>query len=226
MVRTGIQFQLTASRRGWRKSREAGGEPMIFQLTASRRGWPGRRHRDKALNHISTHSLTKRLTYINAGTLIVRDISTHSLTKRLTIASRTLPGGLEYFNSQPHEEADAVLLLLFALLTYFNSQPHEEADSTFCMFSIFWFVFQLTASRRGWRISKQEANHRAIFQLTASRRGWPVMALDTGIRIDFNSQPHEEADGVLIVSTSPSAYFNSQPHEEADEIRIYWICRA
>ena len=88
---------------------------MVYRIEI--RGWT-----------ISTHSLTKRLTYINAGTLIVRDISTHSLTKRLTIASRTLPGGLEYFNSQPHEEADAVLLLLFALLTYFNSQPHEEAD--------------------------------------------------------------------------------------------------
>ena len=34
----------------------------------------------------------------------------------------------DYFNSQPHEEADCVLVVRLAASSYFNSQPHEEAD--------------------------------------------------------------------------------------------------
>ena len=33
-------------------------------------------------------------------------ISTHSLTKRLTAAPESVSTLLDYFNSQPHEEAD------------------------------------------------------------------------------------------------------------------------
>ena len=34
----------------------------------------------------------------------------------------------EYFNSQPHEEADENKLEEMKANDYFNSQPHEEAD--------------------------------------------------------------------------------------------------
>ena len=37
-------------------------------------------------------------------------------------------GGLRYFNSQPHKEADQVFHSFCFLLSYFNSQPHKEAD--------------------------------------------------------------------------------------------------
>ena len=37
----------------------------------------------------------------------------------------------QYFNSQPHEEADGNLLRTFHENVNFNSQPHEEADGNF-----------------------------------------------------------------------------------------------
>ena len=101
---------------------------------------------------------------------------------------------MNYFNSQPHEEADAakdetpitfnisthsltkrltaykILYMFFHI--HFNSQPHEEAD-----------------------ISVESS---------------------CSLRKDFNSQPHEEADCRSIQRMQGFSYFNSQPHEEAD----------
>ena len=56
------------------------------------------------------------------------DISTHSLTKRLTYDQSKHYHGEKHFNSQPHEEADSWRTILSFHLWYFNSQPHEEAD--------------------------------------------------------------------------------------------------
>ena len=56
------------------------------------------------------------------------NISTHSLTKRLTFVLDLLSVVQGYFNSQPHEEADIPERSLQAVAIYFNSQPHEEAD--------------------------------------------------------------------------------------------------
>ena len=78
------------------------------------------------------------------------------------------------------------------------------------------FVFQLTASRRGWLvpiyatpvtidISTHSLTKRLttssslfvnvkIFQLTASRRGWRRIPMRSRHSLHFNSQPHEEAD--------------------------------
>ena len=78
-----------------------------------------------------------------------------------------------------------------------------------------------------------------VFQLTASRRGWRPVLLHSSCRVSyFNSQPYEEADlppvpreHSLDISTHSLTkrltsdiwhteffhrYFNSQPHEEAD----------
>ena len=77
-------FQLTASRRGWLSSHLCGWFLCLFQLTASRRGWPHAVNYNQFCSDISTHSLTKRLTY------------------RLSPIVR-FP---KHFNSQPHEEAD------------------------------------------------------------------------------------------------------------------------
>ena len=122
---------------------------------------------------ISTHSLTKRLTpgRNRAGDSAL--ISTHSLTKRLTQCGLHLQLLLFYFNSQPHEEADPIRTDTRHLQIYFNSQPHEEADDACTLLSAVWVIFQLTASRRGWR---------SLWRNTRTRE-------------HFNSQPHEEADG-------------------------------
>ena len=77
----------------------------------------------------------------------------------------------EFFNSQPHEEADSSgnasgdvgcfsthsltkRLTVSSrtgieLMMFFNSQPHEEADNAFPVLSQGRVIFQLTASRRG-----------------------------------------------------------------------------
>ena len=101
---------------------------------------------------ISTHSLTKRLTFYQNGFSPCWDISTHSLTKRLTIDTVIQHRAFnQNFNSQPHEEADKFPVYSYILQTsisthsltkrltstvpinqnllfHFNSQPHEEAD--------------------------------------------------------------------------------------------------
>ena len=188
-------FQLTASRRDWRRSTPRQPTSAAFQLTASRRGWRNEHVRRSWAKRISTHSLTKRLTrklqqsvsslsHFNSQPHEEADqeqvplqetvcISTHSLTKRLTTAKQASRTSCSYFNSQPHEEADGKRWSNMWRQTHFNSQPHEEADgpgtSDYMTFS--------------------------IFQLTASRRGWLDTFLLVRRIIYFNSQPHEEADG-------------------------------
>ena len=54
-----------------------------------------------------------------------------------------------YFNSQPHKEADSLLMTSCVNEKYFNSQPHKEADMTTWMKRSLPCVFQLTASQGG-----------------------------------------------------------------------------
>ena len=122
-------------------------------------------------------------------------ISTHSLTKRLTSDIWHTEFFHRYFNSQPHEEAD-------------NPCQHRKNNI---------FVFQLTASRRGWLsfytfadIVNGISTHSLTKRLTAGVTGhWDETS-------NFNSQPHEEADSFPGWPKHDLYYFNSQPHEEAD----------
>ena len=56
---------------------------------------------------ISTHSLTRRLTDYDVSFDKMEIISTHSLTRRLTNTWQNAHEEPEYFNSQPHKEADS-----------------------------------------------------------------------------------------------------------------------
>ena len=78
--------------------------------------------------NISTHSLTRRLTNNATINNISFVISTHSLTRRLTSVCFSICFNTLYFNSQPHKEADLLILFFIFSLQYFNSQPHKEAD--------------------------------------------------------------------------------------------------
>ena len=61
------------------------------------------------------------------------------------------------------------------------------------------------------------AHSKLVFQLTASRRGWRRYYRTLSIHgTYFNSQPHEEADFYVRKLVNRINYFNSQPHEEAD----------
>ena len=123
--------------------------------------------------YISTHSLTRRLTHCLSSLKPLRGISTHSLTRRLTMKQTYYKLCLDYFNSQPHKEAD-------------RSLQRNICDRE---------LFQLTASQGGWHINawwpvtKQViSTHSLTRRLTVSDS--PIFP-DVS---DFNSQPHKEAD--------------------------------
>ena len=122
--------------------------------------------------HISTHSLTRRLTTEILLILCILRISTHSLTRRLTrfpLCVLVSPG---YFNSQPHKEADEKLRILAHAHLYFNSQPHKEAD----------------------RLERKEVFIRYISTHSLTRR-LTLSKIHFRVTCDyFNSQPHKEAD--------------------------------
>ena len=209
-------FQLTASRRGWLPYPYLTAFVPAFQLTASRRGWRGipmnswrlypyfnsQPHEEADdsgtsginLSDISTHSLTKRLTYkrqpalprpalfqltaSRRGWLYIQQKRQQRLLFQLTASRRgwqepnTSREVNEYFNSQPHEEADDSGWIYPDIWTHFNSQPHEEADEILLMNRSAKRLFQLTASRRGWLLTVVKQFVQWTFQLTASRRGW------------------------------------------------------
>ena len=100
-------------------------------------------------------------------------ISTHSLTRRLTKFRSDLTQQSEYFNSQPHKEADAVTTAALQNWRYFNSQPHKEADG-------------LTIENR---ITFKDISTHSLTRRLTIRKGLRRKRIR-----DFNSQPHKEAD--------------------------------
>ena len=62
-------------------------------------------------DNISTHSLTRRLTDKIVMRHTPKNISTHSLTRRLTVLNNIVPTSQSYFNSQPHKEADKMIVM-------------------------------------------------------------------------------------------------------------------
>ena len=57
---------------------------------------------------------------------------------------------------------------------------------------------------------------KCLFQLTSSRRGWRLFISTYGSNIYFNSHPHEEDDQKSLMKSMTTLYFNSHPHEEDD----------
>ena len=104
--------------------------PSGFQLTASRRGW--RQYRPSGVLSGLHFNSQPHEEADNGG--------------------HTMGAHTSNFNSQPHEEADSCNGVYCPSLSYFNSQPHEEADCYRHYFLLFQNKFQLTASRRGWRL--------------------------------------------------------------------------
>ena len=125
---------------------------LLFQLTSSRRGWQNKKKRlaqQRKFQLTSSRRGWPRATVRNKRRYI---ISTHILTKRMTDF---------HINDE-------------LLTRYFNSHPHEEDD----VWRLHWHIrrneFQLTSSRRGWRVLCHYWHNLETFQLTSSRRGWPL----------------------------------------------------
>ena len=90
LKKTANLFQLTSSRRGWRWISWTCSNKQVFQLTSSRRGWQIFTAMMSYSQGISTHILTKRMTWnraLSSGNIY---ISTHILTKRMTNTDYTV----------------------------------------------------------------------------------------------------------------------------------------
>ena len=99
---------------------------------------------------------------------------------------------------------------------YFNSQPHEEADADGYKLQNAEITFQLTASRRGWLDTDCFEFCVIYFNSPPHDAADDALISPTTTTKHFNSQPHEEADWVFEKNDKWYIYFNSQPHEEAD----------
>ena len=166
--------------------------------------------------NISTHSLTKRLTTINPANTVSQSFQLTASRRGWPCSRPHVSTDQNYFNSQPHEEADPLVFPYSHLQTYFNSQPHEEADRDFicrtgiCMYfnsqpheeadflcQMLCDIPRISTHSLTKRLTLKELSgllFQTIFQLTASRRGWQCFAQLSIQFWHFNSQPHEEAD--------------------------------
>ena len=189
-----------------------------FQLTASQGGW--------------RWSLRLRQ--------CILQISTHSLTRRLTATMFAFFRHIQYFNSQPHKEADNAMGAsdkykgisthsLTRRLTIgtaiqnnkpanFNSQPHKEADvnsSTIPFPSYRISTHSLT--RRLTDTPPQIERKICTFQLTASQGGWQHYSVSA--RQAYTISTHSLTRRLTEErhrKEKQQWYFNSQPHKEAD----------
>ena len=169
---------------------------LIFQLTASQGGWQLSRTHNIPMQRISTHSLTRRLT-VNAplelNTIFLFQLTasqggwrkmygrrnTENQKFQLTASQggwqiQTVKEEIESedFNSQPHKEADVILIGHTTLSIHFNSQPHKEADLQLNIFRV-----------DSWYFNSQPHKEADFHRQHTFQCFW-----------HFNSQPHKEAD--------------------------------
>ena len=101
------------------------------------------------LFYISTHSLTRRLTLYPVLIIPHKDYFNSQPHKEADCSGSHVGTDQNYFNSQPHKEADEIVHYNLARLMYFNSQPHKEADHVGQQQTPGSMTFQLTASQGG-----------------------------------------------------------------------------
>ena len=102
----------------------------------------------------------------------MESISTHDLTKRSTLAAFPEFTVINYFNSRPHEEVDALSDRIWLSLSYFNSRPHEEVDD-----------------KKGVSMSDIDISTHDL-----TKRSTMEQYQKSFIMEHFNSRPHEEVD--------------------------------
>ena len=76
-----------------------------------------------------------------------------------------------YFNSQPHKEADEVMLKILYDDWHFNSQPHKEADGFTTAVRKLCLYFNSQPHKEADCTPDYSIANREIFQFTASQGG-------------------------------------------------------
>ena len=212
-----LAFQLTASQGGWRLYALIFGSRLNFNSQPHKEADDSYRICWKALYYfnsqphkeadissnlwysvfsISTHSLTRRLTWLTMRNGIDMDISTHSLTRRLTVdfpevfARRAI--STHSLTRRLTAECNRLQVWIFISthsLTRRLTKRRARRDRA--------EAFQLTASQGGWQQLDRPLDTITTFQLTASQGGWRTFKNMWTVWRYFNSQPHKEADGSL-----------------------------
>ena len=129
--------------------------------------------------NISTHSLTKRLTYLKL-------LADFSFRFQLTASRRGWPCEVRFVRVN-------IVFQLTASRRGWRHKPHA------CCLQR--SVFQLTASRRGWLSTSSPSGVGLSFQLTASRRGWRKFHLP--LRRHFSISTHSLTKRLTLM---PSAH--------------------
>ena len=123
---------------------------LVFQLTSSRRGWRRNNRRLFYRKYISTHILTKRMTLRrNTKELVPMYFNSHPHEEDDVI---DIANSLEtiYFNSHPHEEDDDIFFSFFFCIIISTHILTKRMTSLPFICVIENWIFQLTSSRRGW----------------------------------------------------------------------------
>ena len=145
-------FQLTSSRRGWQSQQFSFKRQLTFQLTSSRRGWQQTiwsmdmredfnshpHEEDDVYNQyhvpyttcISTHILTKRMTYA-VGITEVDSIFQLTSSRRGWQSHLSMACLLYLFQLTSSRRGWRLLASPLVAWNHFNSHPHEEDDSNF-----------------------------------------------------------------------------------------------
>ena len=142
---------------------------------------------------ISTHSLTRRLTreWSNSDDSNLFQLTASQGGWPWISAGRRSP---EYFNSQPHKEADGNYVKKYDLSGISTHSLTRRLTSFNC--HIFYLLlFQLTASQGGW----QQDLDRKSYLLQISTHSLTRRLTEAFLELlvltgHFNSQPHKEAD--------------------------------
>ena len=166
---------------------------LIFQLTSSRRGWlctasyclcypyfnsHPHEEDDLSIGSYLNQFLAFQLTSSRRGWQYILGLLLGNLVFQLTSSrrgwrNRSSCGDLKrYFNSHPHEEDDSKI---DKLIIYADISTHilTKRMTLYCKLLLVLPLFQLTSSRRGWRlVVGVVAAQIGLFQLTSSRRGW------------------------------------------------------
>ncbi len=190
-------FQLTSSRRGWPSAGFEDVTSQVFQLTSSRRGWQYKETLQACLQGISTHILTKRMTWKCKVSVIIRSISTHILTKRMTIVMSALRIGV-IFQLTSSRRGWHCFHHSNYIQKHFNSHPHEEDD---CVKKTIFFCHNISThilTKRMTTISLIAPTSPVISTHILTKRMTRFRAYVTSYRQHFNSHPHEEDDSFFL----------------------------
>ena len=91
----------------------------------------------------------------------------------------------EYFNSPPHKKNHIATTMINTVLFKISTHILTKRMTEYLLMFLFFCIFQLTSSRRGWRSTAYAGVNSTLFQLTSSRRGWHWTSSGSELDIPF-----------------------------------------